>query len=201
MLIKTSTLTALIGAALLITGTTSTALAQDATVEYEDYEEEERGGLLFGIGVDAGHLACESIADIGCEGVTPAGGLSAHLGLMLSPSFAIVGNIWSMGHMDDRLFVSQSMASVGPRLWLGDRLWIEGGVGLARVSFNYDAGIADVEDSTDNVVAATAAAGFEFISTKDFGLDLHLRGGAGVYSEDPDLRVRNVGIGLGATWY
>lgn len=198
MLTKAATFTAAIGAALLIIGTASTALAQESPINYEEYEDEGRGGLLFGVAVSAGHLQCEGL---GCDGATPAGGLDVHIGLMLSSKLAIVGDVWSMAHMEDRVFINQTIATIGPQLWLGDRLWLRAGVGAARAGFNYDAEIADINDMSGNVLAATAGAGFELVSSKDFALDLHLKAGSGFYYDDPDLRVRNIGLGLGATWY
>lgn len=194
MLVKRYRLIALIGISLLVLGSASTAFANDN-------DDEERSGLMFGIGLDAGHLELAVGACPGqCEGVTEAGGVNVHLGLMLTPKLAIVGELWGMGHMEENLFVSQAIATVGPKLWLGDRFWVKGGVGAARAGFRYDTAIGDFDDSTDYVFAASAATGFELISTDDFALDLQLRGGSGFFGT-ADTRIRNLSAGVGINWY
>lgn len=193
MLVKRYRLIAMLGISLLVLGSTSTAFANN--------DDDERGGLIFGLGLDAGHLQLSVGACPGeCEGVTEAGGLNVHLGLMLTPRLAIVGELWGMGHMEDDFFASQALATVGPQIWLGKRLWIKGGVGAARAGFRYDTAIGGFEDSTDYVFAASAATGFELISTEDFGLDLQLRGGSGFFGT-ADTRIRNLSLGVGINWY
>ena len=46
--------------------------------------------------------------------------------------------------------------------------------------FGLEAGIVDVGDKTETVPAAMAAVGVEVIATKDFALDVRLRGGTGL---------------------
>jgi hypothetical protein len=199
MLDKTRTLTALGTILCLVLGGAGYAAAQDDDDDiYIVQEEERRDGLTIGVELGGGHMDCD--ATIGCDGVTEAGGVSVNLGAMITPNLAIMGDAWLMAHTEDRLTLTQGMATIGPQLWLGP-FWVRGGVGVARAGFNYDAGIIEIEDQTETVPAAMAALGVEVISTKDFALDVRLRGGAGFFHDDPDVQVRNVSLGVGANWY
>jgi hypothetical protein len=194
MLNKTRTLTALGTTLFLALTGAGYASAQDRVVVVE--EEEQRDGLAIGVELGGGHMECEGE---GCDGVTEAGELGLNAGVMLTPNFAIMADGWLMGHTEDRLTLTHAMATVGPQLWLGP-FWVRGGVGVARASFNYDAGIIDIGDKTETVPAAMAALGVEVISTKDFALDVRLRGGTGFFN-DGDTEVRNLSLGVGANWY
>lgn len=165
-------------------------------VETEEEEEEQRRGLAIGIELGGGHMQCTGV---GCDGVTESGGLSVNVGAMLAPNLAIMADGWMMAHREDRLTLMHGLATIGPQLWVGP-FWIRGGVGVARASFNYDAGLVEVDDKTETVPAAMAAIGFEVISTRDFALDLRLRGGTGFF-HDGDTEVRNLSLGVGANWY
>lgn len=193
MINKTRTLSALGAAVVLVLAGASQAAAQEEVIVVE---EEQRDGLTIGVELGGGHMECDGV---GCDGVTEAGGLSVNVGAMITPNFAIMGDAWMMGHREDRLTLTHGMATIGPQLWLGP-FWIRGGVGVARAAFNYDAGIVDIGDKTETVPAAMAAVGLEVIATKDFALDLRLRGGRGFFN-DGDTEVSNVSLGLGANWY
>ena len=194
MLNKTRTLTALGTTLFLALTGAGYASAQDRVVVVE--EEEKRDGLAIGVELGGGHMECEGE---GCDGVTEAGELGLNVGVMLTPNLAIMADGWLMGHTEDRLTLTHAMATVGPQLWLGP-FWVRGGVGVARASFNYDAGIIDIGDKTETVPAAMAALGVEVLSTKDFALDVRLRGGTGFFN-DGDTEVRNLSLGVGANWY
>jgi len=193
MINRTRIFSALGTTMVLVLAGASQAAAQDEVVVVE---REQRDGLTIGVELGGGHMECEGV---GCDGVTEAGALSVNIGGMLTPNFAIMGDAWMMGHREDRLTLTHGMATIGPQLWIGP-FWVRGGVGVARASFNYDAGIVDIGDKTETVPAAMAALGLEVISTKDFALDLRLRGGTGFFN-DGDTRVQNVSLGLGANWY
>lgn len=194
MLNKSRMLTALGTTLALSLAGAGYASAQDRVVVTE--EEEQRDGLAIGVELGGGHMEC---AGEGCDGVTEAGGLSLNVGAMLTPNLAIMADGWIMGHTEDRLTLTHAMATIGPQLWVGP-FWVRGGIGVARASFNYDAGIIDIGDKTESVPAAMAALGVEVLSTKDFALDVRLRGGTGFF-HDGDTQVRNLSLGVGANWY
>lgn len=196
MIKKTRILSALGTAVVFVLAGASQAAAQDDDEVIIVQEEEQRGGLALGVELGGGHMECEGE---GCDGVTEAGGLSVNAGVLLTPNFGIMADGWIMGHREDRLTLTHSMATIGPQLWIGP-FWVRGGVGVARAAFNYDAGIVDIGDKTETVPAAMAALGLEVISTPDFALDIRLRGGTGFFN-DGDTQVQNVSLGLGANWY
>jgi hypothetical protein len=173
-----------------------------AAADIQEYEVKKKGtdrdGFVIGIGAGVGHMQCDGI---GCEELTTAGGLSIQLGAMLGSRFAIMGDLWGMAHRENRLTLTQGIASVGPQVWLLDRVWLRAGVGVARSGFNYDAEIVDISNRSDLVPAATAALGVELLASDDFALDLQFRAGAGFFHEDADDRVQNYSVGVGANWY
>lgn len=158
-----------------------------------------RDGFIIGIGLGVGHM--EATCEVGCRGVSEAGGLHLQLGIMATSRLAIMGDVWAMGHREDRITLSQGIVSVGPQFWLTDRLWLRAGAGLSRSSFNYDAVVVEFEDLSEYVPAATAAVGFEFVHTNDFALDVELRGGAGFFQKESNTQILNTSIGVGASWY
>lgn len=203
MMKKTRILTTLGATMGLVLAGMSQAAAQNQVVDEDDLfiveaeeDDERRQGLAIGIELGGGHMECQGV---GCDGVTESGGASVNLGVMLTPNLAIMADGWMMAHRDDRLTLTHGIATIGPQLWMGP-FWIRGGVGVARASFNYDAGIIEVGDETETVPAAMAAIGFEVISTRDFALDVRLRGGTGFF-HDGDTEVRNLSLGVGANWY
>jgi hypothetical protein len=173
-----------------------------ASADIQEYEVQKKGtdrdGFIIGLGAGVGHLQCDGI---GCEDLTEAAGLSIQLGAMIGPRFAITGDLWAMAHRENRLTLTQGIATVGPQVWLMDRLWLRAGVGVARSGFNYDAEIVDISDRSDYVPAATGALGVELVATDDFALDVQLRAGAGFFHEDTDDQIQNYSLGVGASWY
>lgn len=159
-----------------------------------------RGGATFGLDLGFGRLGCSDRYDNDCGGGGPieAGGLAIHGGAMLTPRLAVLGDLWAMAHTEDDWTVSQGILSADVRFWPVRRFWIEGGIGVARAAISYD-GAVHVEGHSEIVPALVAALGVEVISTPGFGLDIQLRGGTGLY--DDDLRVYNLSLGVGASWY
>lgn len=175
-----------------------------ASADIQEYDKgTDRDGFVIGLGAGLGHMQCQS--DIGCDGVTEAGGVNLQLGLMASSRLALITDLWAMGHTNNDLTLTQGIASVGPQFWVMDRLWLRAGVGIARSGWRYDAEILDIDigvsDQTDYVPAATGALGFEIVSTDDFALDAQLRAGAGFMYDDAADRIQNYSLGIGATWY
>jgi hypothetical protein len=158
----------------------------------------ERNGLLLGFGVHAGHMSCSSDGDV-CDGVSEAGGVDFHIGTMLRPRLAVVGEIWPMAHTEDNVTITHVISTVGLQYWLAPGLWVRGGVGAAYARFTY-AHIIALSDDTETVAAVMAAAGYEILAGRRFTMDLQLRGGTGFYRER-GVEASNAGIALGFTWY
>jgi hypothetical protein len=155
-----------------------------------------RSGFTLGVGLGLGHLGC---ADDDCDPVNEAAGINFHAGAMVSPRLAVIADVWGMAHRDDRVTLSQTIVTGALRFWPVRRLWISGGVGVARASFRYDADFVDLEDRTDSVLGYMGAVGFEALASTTFALDVALRAGTGAYDED--TRIRNVAVTVGANWY
>lgn len=170
-----------------------------ASADYQElHKGTDRDGFIIGLGVGVGTMQCDGLA---CDSLNEAGGVNLQLGLMLTPRFAITGDLWAMAHTEDRLTLTQGIASLGPQVWLLDRLWLRVGVGVARSGWNYDAEIVEVSDKSEYVPAGTGALGLEIVSTDDFALDAQLRAGAGFMHDDADDRIQNYSLGIGASWY
>jgi hypothetical protein len=138
-------------------------------------------------------------ADDDCDGFVEAGGLQGHAGGMITPRLAILGDVWSMGQRDGRLSLNQTIVTAAARWWPTSRIWLSGGIGVARASFSYDADVVDIMDRSDTVPGYMGAVGLEVISSSTFALDLQLRAGTGVYEEDS--RIRNAAVSVAANWY
>src|SRR5262245_34148280 len=96
-------------------------------------------------------LGCETDAGRDCDGAGPvdAGSVTGQLGLRVAPSVAIVGHAQVASHEDDGVTVSQTVLAGAVRAWLVPRLWLEGGVGVARSSIEF----MDVERHSDTAPA------------------------------------------------
>ena len=172
------------------------ALMSAGAARAQGVEVRGRSGLTVGIGLGLGNMGCEGN---GCEDVTEAAGIDGHIGVMLIPRLALIGELWGMGHTEDRVTITQTIATIGAQLWLTRRLWLRGGLGVAHSSFNYDGDLIDISSRSDTVPGFTLGAGIEVVATRHFALDLSLRGGTGVYEDD--TRVNNLMLGVGASWY
>lgn len=158
-----------------------------------------RLGLLGGLGLHAGEIACEG--DL-CDGVSEAAGFHGVVGWGFGPDLAGVVDVWVMGHTEDNLTLTHAIATVGVRAWVLPVLWVQGGIGGASASWRYDAGILEAEDRTENVLAISGAVGLEVLKSPRFALDVQLRLGFGFYGdEDRDQTGRSSSLGVGFTWF
>ena len=154
-----------------------------------------RRGWNVGFGLGGGEISC---GGPGCDGVTEAGSLDLQLGHMIRPRLRAVFDVWGMAHREEDIDVSQTIATAGLQVWILNRLWLRGGIGLARASFDYDGTLDGEEDDSQTVLGLGGGIGFEILSRRTFALDLELRGGTGFYE---DKRAHNGAIRLGLTWY
>ena len=160
----------------------------------------ERQGIVVGASIDGGNIGCQTKNGDDCgDGAHPAGGFSVHLGGMVTPSLAILGEVWGMAHTEDNITASQGLATAGVRAWVIPRLWLQAGVGVARSKISYEGDVFMASAQSDTVPAFVVAAGVELLATDTFGLDLEIRGGSGFY--EGDARVYNAAIGVGASFF
>ena len=160
-----------------------------------------RYGTTFGFGLGVGHLACEDADgnDCGGPGNLPAGGLSVRVGQLIGPGSEVSGELWGMTHSEDAGSVSQVILAGQFRGWVVPRLWLQGGLGIARSSSEYNTGVGTIYSESDIVPAAVVGVGTEIVSDPGFAVDLELKAGAGLYQDN--ICIFNVSMGVGVSFY
>lgn len=164
----------------------------------------ERKGFVIGIGASVGLV---SISD-GDQGSfeEAEGGISLpdlRLGWMVNDRLAIIGT--SPGKIYDYEGRDRHFGAIIPTLqyWVRDRLWINGGFGLAMdTPALYD--IDDVEDEEWNFgCAVSASVGYELVQKKNYALDLHTQVHLGSVNTGNNQHRDGVtiSVGVGFTWY
>lgn len=195
-LIQRLTRLAIIGLSALVAIPLATAQAEPASY----HMARGRDGATLGVSLFTGHLGCKTDDGDDCgDGVQPAGGLEIHGGIMMGPRLALLGELWGMTHREDDFSTSQVLLTGNLRAWLANRIWLQGGVGVARSTVRFEGDLIDIESESDTVPAFAVGLGVELIQTSSFGLDLQLRAGRGFY--DGDVSLYNLGFGVGASWY
>ncbi|HEX4452654.1 MAG TPA: outer membrane beta-barrel protein [Kofleriaceae bacterium] len=191
--------TSILFAAIALAATT--AYADEVVVATGDtYWHGGRRGVIVGASIDGGDMGCETKSGEDCGGQKAAGGFTGHLGGMLTPRLALMGEVWAMGASQNNVTNTQVMANLAIRGWATRRLWLQGGVGFARSKVSFDAGDGVMaSDESATVPAFMAAIGVELIHSHEFGLDLEARTGTGFY--EGDARIYNGAIGVGASWF
>lgn len=185
---------------LTLSALSAAAQAQDFSATQMFEGDDGRSGLVLGATLEGGDLVCStpSGTDCGDRGAKPAAGLSVHAGTMMNPRLAILGELWGMAHTEDTVTASQVLLTANARAWVAPRLWLQGGLGVARSQISYKTD--DVMTSASSIVPAfSAAAGVEVMHERGFAVDIEARGGSGFYTAD--ARVWNAGVGVGATWF
>ncbi|MEZ4365215.1 MAG: hypothetical protein R2939_02870 [Kofleriaceae bacterium] len=184
----------------LITAVLTTA-ALTAPVHAEVTERGEgRTGAMFSVGLGGGHLGCDNDGeDCSGDGPVQAGSFFGEVGAMVAPGLAVLGHLAVTAHRDDDVTVSQTMLAGALRAWLVPRLWVEGGLGVARAKVDVDGEVIDLMSESDTVPAVLAGVGVELISTDAFALDVNLRAGSGLYRDD--VRLYQASLGVGASFF
>lgn len=186
---------------LTLSALSAAAHAQDYSATQMFEGDDGRTGLVLGATLEGGDLVCatRSGADCGDRSAKPAAGLSVHAGTMINPSLAVLGELWGMAHTEQAVTASQLLVTANVRGWVAPRLWLQGGLGVARSQISYKTGDLMATAQSDTVPAFAAAAGVEVVHQRGFALDIEARGGSGFYTGD--ARVWNAGVGVGATWF
>jgi hypothetical protein len=180
--------------------TAAASASADTVVIASGTPSNDRSGLVLGASVDGGNLGCQTKSGDDCgNGTHAAGGLSVHVGMMVGPRLAILGEAWGMAHTEDSLTATQALATANVRAWLTRRLWLQGGVGVARSKISYDSSLFMVSSTSSTVPAVAVAVGLELVHSPGFGLDVELRGGSGVYRDD--VRIYNAALGVGVSFF
>jgi Outer membrane protein beta-barrel domain len=185
----------------MVTLLTAVAHAQSLAAEVEDEPEvaleAPRSGVTVGIGLGMGTFRCPSA---GCGAAPQAFSLDGHLGYMVNPNLALLAESWIMGHTEDDLTVTHTIATLGLQAWITQALWIRGGVGVAHASFRHRSPSSGIDDQSGSALGVTMAVGVEALTRCDFAIDVMVRAGTGFY-DDSQTRVHSMTFAVGASWY
>jgi hypothetical protein len=150
-----------------------------------------RSGLTFGGSLGVGIISSDGCGDL-CGG---SGMIEGHIGGMLNPRLALMGDFWGAAHRWNDIYGSgttyQGIYAIALQYWVTDILWLKGGAGFAQLEVS---GLPD-----ESGPAILGAIGVEVVQAYNFTLDLQLRLGHGFYDTGPD--VNNVGFMVGVNWY
>jgi hypothetical protein len=154
-----------------------------------------RDGLVLGVGLGVGGISASNCGDV-C-GV--AGAFEFHIGGMINPRLALMGDFWFNGRdvPNSDISVVHSLYTFAAQYWATDIFWLKAGIGGGNmnVSSNYDG----FQYGDENGLGLLGAAGVEFVQVGNFALDGQLRFGHGFYSEGGDVNVW--ALMIGANWY
>jgi len=154
-----------------------------------------RHGLTLGGSIGGGAITSD-----GCGPFCGAAGMiEGHIGGMLNPRLALMGDFWGSAHRwDDGLGTGTTyhgIYTLALQYWVTDILWLKGGAGFAQLNFGYD-GTANPDENGPGILGAI---GIEVVQAYNFALDLQFRLGHGFYDTGPD--VSNIGFMVGVNWY
>jgi len=175
---------------------------------------------LFGGSFGRGGMAvgCNTCADVAemPEGLS----LSFYAGKMITPRLAVTADYWQVRFdgRDNRLFgdsadhqVNQTMMTIGAKLWLTQRFWFSGGVGIAHhdtdslhnqtrasVILKTQSG-QPMADPGSSSPAMVSGIGFEVARNSAFAVDIQFRTGAA--KDATGLTVTNSALTFGLNWY
>ncbi len=189
-----SILAALMAAAALTSAGVASAQPQPAR------QLPHREGLIFGFGLGGGQMSCQSDQDICNKTLEGSGSFDVHVGGMISPRLAIMGDAWVMYYTENNVTITHSITTVAAQYWLAPRLWIKGGVGAAVARAHYRGILLSISDRTDSVPGVMAAIGYELLVGQRFAMDVKLKAGTGFYN-DNQVRAKNAALILGFNWY
>ncbi len=141
-----------------------------------------RRGLTLGFGVGLGAMDSDSNLTecIDCNYDPLALAFDFHIGAMLSPNMALVGEVfWHAQNIDSDGFnwLSQTMLVGALQFWLTPQLWIKGGLGVTSLNTHFDDGYEFDDDTIDTGFAVLGAVGFELLHSPWFAIDLQVQAG------------------------
>lgn len=169
----------------------TTALAQPAMPM-------ERHGLFGGGGVFGGNISCDG-GDCG-DGFRESAGASGHVGYMITPRLGLLLDVWAMTSEKNDTSITFAMATVGARLWLAPRLWVQGGIGSGHAVVRV--GIFAAE--SDDVPVGELAAGVELVRGRGWALDLSARVAQGTSTDEAGNDAttgRAAGLGVSVSFF
>jgi hypothetical protein len=164
-----------------------------------------RQGFTIGFGFGIGGMSSDSNVTQcrNCDYEPAAVGFDLHLGGMINPRTALLGEVWGTVQsveQSGRTALVQSMFLVAAQYWVTPQLWIKGGVGASQLSLSYDDGFEGDSTEIDTGGAVMGAVGYEILSSERFSIDLQGRLGSASYDGIGD-NITNGTVSLGFNWY
>jgi hypothetical protein len=155
-----------------------------------------RSGLIVGGSLGVGAISAPDCG-VYCGG---AGAIEGHIGGMLNPRLALMGDFWLSAHQWDNGYGTgttyHGIYTFAAQYWVVPIFWLKGGLGFGQMELGYD-GAANVNNESG--LAAMGAGGVEVLQSYNFALDLQFRVGHGFYTQGGD--VNNFTFMVGANWY
>jgi hypothetical protein len=158
-----------------------------------------RNGLTFG-----GSLGFGAIDGPNCFSVCGGGFMGeGHIGGMLNPRLALMGTGWlGARYFNDATYGTGSTYNtfwtLNLQYWLTDIIWINGGIGFARLQIYFDQDLSGFPYDDETGAALTGGAGIEIVRSYNWALDLQVRAGHAFY-DGGDLN--NLAFMVGINWY
>ena len=153
-----------------------------------------RSGLVIGFSLGVGTIGCSD-----CSNSDSLGGvaLDLHIGGMLTPNVALMFDGSGVAHsFDDGGTLTHVVDTMAVQVWVNDRLWLKGGLGIGQLSGSDNAGSSTQRSETRP--AGMLALGVELFQGQSSALDLQLRGAATSFS---GVTLTNGSILIGYSWY
>ena len=157
----------------------------------------DQGRHGFTIGAGLGHASFDAPDR---DGQLEGPSFTFEIGGLLTPRFAIVGDLWVATHESDgdsypRIRTQNTIVAIAAKGWLTPRFWLKGGIGRATYQIQSD----QSELERDPVNAYIAAAGYEVIHSRSFALELVVR--IARADGDNDDELETTALVLGLNWY
>jgi hypothetical protein len=205
-------LVGLAAALLTLVGSASPAQAQRYRRSY--YAQGPRGvyraGVVFGLSLGIGGISASSCGDVcGFSGLA-----EVHIGGMIAPNVAVLGDFWEGLHYFSGVpglgsgETWNGIYTLALQYWPLYNIWFKGGLGFGRLQLNANASSyygyyysVNVDDETG--FAFMLAAGIELLQSYNWAMDLQLRygnvayGGGGNSAGDLSMYA----LMLGFNWY
>lgn len=154
-----------------------------------------RSGLIIGGALGFGGMSAYQCGDV-C-GFSGAG--EFHIGGMLNPRLALMGDFWGNWHHISNSDASSihSLYTLALQYWATDIFWIKGGLGGSTMSITSD--FDGFTYSDESGLGFLAAGGLEIVQAGFFAVDVQLRYGHGFFDIDGD--VNSWAVMIGANWF
>lgn len=183
----------------LVLSALALTLAAAAPAAAAATDEPPREGPTLGAGLGLGNIFSQCDDDFDCDTILESVSVHAFAGGFAGPRTALVAFGWGMIHRDDEVTITHGLAGGALQQWLTRRLWLKGGAGIARSSFSYDVDGVTIQDDSDIVPGALAAAGLELVVGARSSFDVQIRYGTGLYG-DSETRVHKLALAAGLSW-